>query len=64
MMYKAISVAQANLWHTIESEVLEDASLQQIIQGIQQGRGVFPGFALHQGRLFYQDKVVLPRTSS
>ena len=64
MMYKAISVVQTSMWDTIDSEVQADASLLQVIHSLQKGKGDFPGFSLHQGRLFYQDRVVLPRTSS
>ena len=64
MMYKAISVAQASMWDTIDSEVQADASLLEVIHGLQQGKGDFLGFSLQQGCLFCQNKVVLPRTSS
>ena len=64
MMYKAISIVQTNLWDTIDSEVQFDPALLRVIQGLQQGLGVFPGFSLHHGRLCYQDRVVLPRSSS
>ena len=64
MMYKAISIAQASMWDTIDFEVQADTTLMQVVQGLQQGTGSFPRFSLQQGRLFYQERVVLPRNST
>lgn len=64
MMYKAISVVQANMWKTIDSEVQADLSMLQVVHGLQKRSGAFLGFSLQQGCLFYQDRVVLPKTSS
>ena len=54
MMYSTVSVVRSDLWETVAAEVDEDTALQQIIKGLTQGSGDFPGYSLHKGRLFYQ----------
>ena len=64
MMYSVVSVVHSDLWRTVSTELEEDLALQQIIKGLQQGLDDFSSYSLHKGRLFYQGRVVLPKTSS
>ena len=64
MMYSIVSVVHSDLWRIVSTELEEDLALQQIIKGLQQGLDDFSSYSLHKGRLFYQGRVVLPKTSS
>ena len=57
-------MVQSSLWDTIAEDIVGAMELQKIIQALMQGSKDYPGFTLTKGRLFYQDRVVIPANSS
>lgn len=62
MQFSAITVVQCEVWEGLE-EVQEDPKLKNLVQDLLGDRGSHPGYQLKKGRLYKDNKVVIPRNS-
>lgn len=51
-------------WDGLDEEVQQDPKLKGIIQNLLGGETIHMGYQLKKGRLYYHDRIVLPRNSS
>jgi len=61
--YSSISFSIAAEWADIETEVLEDVKLKNIMQKLLFGEEVAAGFELRNGKLMYRGRLVLAKNS-
>ena len=64
MTYAALSLAYSSLWNQVDEEVGKDPRLSQMLIDLLQDPQSHPGFSTSRGRLYFEGKVVLPRTSA
>ena len=51
-------------WAQLRSDISKDPQLEQILQSLSQDPSAKPGWELLHGKLFYQGKLAIPRSSS
>lgn len=62
--FMAISILQPEQWGSWEEESQKDAGLMALIQDLLLDPSSHEGYELRKGRLFYKEKLVLPKSSS
>lgn len=63
LQYSALSLVQIQEWEGLEEEVQADPKLKGIVQDILAQTDSQPGYSLKKGRLYYQNRLVLPKDS-
>ncbi|PNY04175.1 hypothetical protein L195_g000590 [Trifolium pratense] len=63
MQYATFSTVQCEAWEGFEAEVQADEKLKQIVQDLVVDPSSHTGYKLKKGRLYYEDRIVLPKES-
>ena len=60
----AISIPSWVDWAQLRSDISKDPQLEQILHSLSQDPSAKPGWELFHGKIFYQGKLAIPRSSS
>lgn len=63
MQFSALSIVQIQEWEGLDEEVQANEKLRGIIQDILSHADSHPGYSLKKGRLYYHDRLVIPKDS-
>ena len=62
--FSAISMVQEEEWANWEEEIQVDPQLYALCQGVLTKTAEKPGYAIHGGRLYFKERLVLSKNSS
>lgn len=63
LQYSTISTVQCHEWEGLDDEVQNDGKLKVIVQDLLTKAKEHAGYKLKQGRLYYNNRIVVPRNS-